>query len=229
MTAEAMGRDTIEKLEAQLAAQADEIASLRGEIAALRAESGDAAPSAAALSARPATISRWGMMKAVAATMAAGLGMAALRPSSAEAANGAPLVLGHSSTTHNANGATETTEVRYKGRSKVGLGFLVNDTDFVARGAAWPAAMGAWAGKHLPHGLFAYTNGKKAAKGLAPSAVAAFSLHGYGGYFSGRLAPISLEPAAGQHPGTGKAGDLFVDANADLWFCKGGTDWYHIV
>lgn len=51
---------------------------------------------------------------------------------------------------------------------------------------------------------------------LGGSSLALVILHGYGGYFSGPVAQISLEPQAGEHPGTGKAGDLFVDSSFNL-------------
>jgi hypothetical protein len=46
-----------------------------------------------------------------------------------------------------------------------------------------------------------------------------------GGVFSGSAAAIRLTPHAGGHPTSGSKGDLFVDHNAHLWFCRGGTDW----
>jgi len=46
-----------------------------------------------------------------------------------------------------------------------------------------------------------------------------------GGVFSGTAAAIQLAPHAGSHPTTGNKGDLFVDHNTHLWFCRGGTSW----
>ena len=46
-----------------------------------------------------------------------------------------------------------------------------------------------------------------------------------GGVFSGKAAAIQLEPSAGSHPTHGAKGDLFVDHNAHLFFCRGGTNW----
>lgn len=46
-----------------------------------------------------------------------------------------------------------------------------------------------------------------------------------GGIFSGPLAQINLAPAAGAHPASGAAGDLFVDKAHHLWFCHGGASW----
>jgi hypothetical protein len=46
-----------------------------------------------------------------------------------------------------------------------------------------------------------------------------------GGVFFGSAAAIQLTPHAGAHPTSGSKGDLFVDHNAHLWFCRGGTDW----
>jgi hypothetical protein len=65
------------------------------------------------------------------------------------------------------------------------------------------------------------------------TAVSAGSAHGAGvrasgrrgGVFSGKSAAIQLEPSAGSHPVRGAKGDLFVDHNAHLFFCRGGTNW----
>ena len=42
--------------------------------------------------------------------------------------------------------------------------------------------------------------------------------------FVGKKAQVNLQPsAAATHPASGQAGDLFVDKNHRLWFCKGAT------
>jgi len=46
-----------------------------------------------------------------------------------------------------------------------------------------------------------------------------------GGVFAGTAAAIQLTPHAGSHPIHGQKGDLFVDHNAHLFFCRGGTNW----
>ncbi len=46
-----------------------------------------------------------------------------------------------------------------------------------------------------------------------------------GGLFNGSAAALRLTPQAGAHPTMGSKGDLFVDHNAHLWFCRGGTSW----
>jgi hypothetical protein len=48
---------------------------------------------------------------------------------------------------------------------------------------------------------------------------------GRGGVFAGSVSQVRLTPAKGSHPHSGFAGDLFVDRNNDLWFCKGTTHW----
>jgi hypothetical protein len=49
---------------------------------------------------------------------------------------------------------------------------------------------------------------------------------GRGGVFTGGPAAIQLTPStASTHPASGQAGDLFVDAGHNLWFCKGGSIW----
>jgi hypothetical protein len=46
-----------------------------------------------------------------------------------------------------------------------------------------------------------------------------------GGVFAGTAAAIQLTPHAGSHPTHGQKGDLFVDHNSHLFFCRGGTNW----
>lgn len=46
-----------------------------------------------------------------------------------------------------------------------------------------------------------------------------------GGDFSGTAAAARLRPATTSHPTSGSAGDVFVDKNHHLWFCRGGTTW----
>jgi len=46
-----------------------------------------------------------------------------------------------------------------------------------------------------------------------------------GGVFTGSAAGVQLPPHSGAHPTSGSKGDLFVDHNTHLWFCRGGTTW----
>jgi hypothetical protein len=48
---------------------------------------------------------------------------------------------------------------------------------------------------------------------------------GRGGVFSGSAAQLRLLPASSARPDSGQLGDLFLDAEGSLWFCKGGEDW----
>jgi hypothetical protein len=55
------------------------------------------------------------------------------------------------------------------------------------------------------------------------------SSKGRGGRFRGNKAQIRLDPSASpNHPRSGAAGDLFVDASKRLWFCRGGTSWVRL-
>jgi hypothetical protein len=49
-----------------------------------------------------------------------------------------------------------------------------------------------------------------------------------GAVLAGSLSQVRLTPAKGSHPRSGLAGDLFVDHNNDLWFCKGTTHWVRL-
>ncbi|HWE62493.1 MAG TPA: hypothetical protein VHB98_12340 [Chloroflexota bacterium] len=67
-------------------------------------------------------------------------------------------------------------------------------------------------------GIFASSN--------SGAALGATSASGRGGIFTGGPAAIQLTPStAATHPASGTAGDLFVDASHNLWFCKGGLVW----
>jgi hypothetical protein len=48
-----------------------------------------------------------------------------------------------------------------------------------------------------------------------------------GAVLGGKTAPLRLLPRAGR-PASGDAGDLFVDKQNRLWFCKGGTNWIRL-
>ncbi len=49
---------------------------------------------------------------------------------------------------------------------------------------------------------------------------------GRGGQFAGGKAQLRLVPSSvATHPSSGVLGDIFLDKNKRLWFCKGGTDW----
>jgi hypothetical protein len=53
-------------------------------------------------------------------------------------------------------------------------------------------------------------------------AVHGSSNHGHGGWFDGGAdgSPLHLEPGGATTPTTGQRGDLFVDDQGNLWFCK---------
>ena len=52
---------------------------------------------------------------------------------------------------------------------------------------------------------------------------------GRGGVFRGPTAQVRLIPSSrASHPASGAIGDLFLDNNRRLWFCKGGTTWKQI-
>jgi hypothetical protein len=56
-----------------------------------------------------------------------------------------------------------------------------------------------------------------------------FAAQGRGGVFRGAKAQVRLvASSAATHPTTGALGDLFLDKNKRLWFCKGGSTWKQI-
>ncbi len=79
-------------------------------------------------------------------------------------------------------------------------------------------------------GVFGYS-GSSFPSGDPPANVAVYgrSADGRGGVFNGKAAPIRLiASTAASHPASGMLGDLFLDANKRLWFCKGGTTWQQL-
>jgi hypothetical protein len=63
----------------------------------------------------------------------------------------------------------------------------------------------------------------------AGNAITGSSAKGRGGEFSGNRAQVRLKPGSGaSHPPSGKVGDLYVDKNERLWFCKGGATWVQL-
>jgi hypothetical protein len=48
---------------------------------------------------------------------------------------------------------------------------------------------------------------------------------GRGGQFAGGKAQVRLVPSSDERPAVGKAGDLFVDQDHQLWYCRGGNKW----
>jgi hypothetical protein len=70
-------------------------------------------------------------------------------------------------------------------------------------------------------GVYGYAD-----QGSAAIGVRGASPTGRGGVFKGKAAQIRLVPSsAAGHPVSGQLGDLFVDTNKRLWFCKGGASW----
>jgi len=73
-------------------------------------------------------------------------------------------------------------------------------------------------------GVYGYAN-----QGATAVGVSGKSPTGRGGQFSGGKAQLRLVPStATTHPSRGSLGDLFLDKNKRLWFCKGGTTWHQI-
>jgi len=61
------------------------------------------------------------------------------------------------------------------------------------------------------------------------TAFRAVSADGRGAVLAGGTAPVRLLPNdAPTHPTTGRSGDLFVDAEHRLWFCRAPRDWAQI-
>ena len=80
-------------------------------------------------------------------------------------------------------------------------------------------------------GVVPKTPAKTGVQGIAGQDAASVGVRGEsssgrGGQFKGKLAQVRLTPStATHHPLLGQAGDLFVDKNGHLWYCKGGSAW----
>ena len=73
-------------------------------------------------------------------------------------------------------------------------------------------------------GVYGYASQDYASVGVRGT-----STTGRGGLFKGKAAQLRLVPSsAASHPASGQLGDLFLDSNKRLWFCKGGTTWTQI-
>jgi len=73
-------------------------------------------------------------------------------------------------------------------------------------------------------GVYGLADGSSGAVGVLGR-----STTGRGGSFSGKVAQLHIAPSgAATHPTSGKLGDIFLDKNKRLWFCKGGTTWKQI-
>jgi hypothetical protein len=173
------------------------------------------------------TISRRGMLRTVTAAAVGAISAAALGSSGASAAKPptpSPLLLGHSADTHNTNLSSNATEVRYTGTSAQGIVFLAQDGTYKPANADFPAALGGWAGKYKPHGVFGFTQHHNGFGVVGES-------YYVGGYFTGGQAAISLAPqGTGKPTYPGQVGDLVVDNSKShyLWLCKGGTRWVKV-
>lgn len=67
--------------------------------------------------------------------------------------------------------------------------------------------------------------------GVAGSSVTGAGVTGSGrrgGVFTGTAANVQLTAHKGLHPKFGFVGDLFVDKNHHLWFCRGGKTWVRL-
>jgi hypothetical protein len=119
------------------------------------------------------------------------------------------------------------------GRADVGTGPAVRGE--VGAAAATVAAIeaaqngtGSAVNAHVDNAASAGTAVHARTNGIG-TGITASSVHGIGGKFSGKVAPIQLVPSsAGSHPLKGSAGQLFVDHSNRLWFCKGGSNWHQL-
>jgi hypothetical protein len=148
-------------------------------------------------------------------------------------------LVGKSGTAYGVHGETESTYAAgVFGLNMSQTGFSIG-TSGVSHGtkgvgaAGWAMAGGCGvAGSSGPNvgtipakvGVFGYSEA-----GTAGQGVRAESPTGRGVVASGSLAQLRLIPSTqATHPSSGMIGDLFLDKNKRLWFCKGGTTWVQI-
>jgi hypothetical protein len=162
----------------------------------------------------------------VAAAGAVGLAAGAVAfASPAAAADGQTVLLG--STGDGQNVATSRTRLRYDGTALIDTNaFTFADSDIAT--SSQPSALAGYASTRAKHGVYGFTSssdgyGVVAVNGNSGGGSAFFarSVTGVGARLEGGRANLLLPvgPVAGIPPGAHERGELFNDANGDLWFC----------
>jgi len=228
----------VEELGQVCARLSRENAELRARVSGLPAgiARGDACPDAPGTDAGPEPavlerrVSRRMLGKALGAAAAGAVGAAALvdlGSQPAAAVNGSNITAGNVTTTE------AGTTLQYDGASALGgVVFLGNDTGFSNSAAAFPAALGGWAGSHVPHGIYGFTEndngnaivGSYAGTTNGGAAVFGQSFSSAGGAIAVRGLITSTSPGGfsaavrGQNNGTGGSG-------IGVWGSQNGSGW----
>lgn len=90
------------------------------------------------------------------------------------------------------------------------------------------SGFGMYAQSQTSDALVAHSDRRSGVYGESGSGVGVVgtSERGRGAQFKGKKAQLRLQPSTtSSHPRSGATGDLFVDKQGRLWFCKGGTRW----
>lgn len=90
--------------------------------------------------------------------------------------------------------------------------------------------VGAWGGSDSGTGVVGDSD---SGTGVRGQSLGGYGLSGQGprggGEFSGLEAQVRLVPSGlSRHPESGRAGELFVDRQNRLWFCRGGKRWFRL-
>jgi hypothetical protein len=171
------------------------------------------------------------------------------RAAPARAADGDPLILGHT------NSASSLTQLSMSGADTAltvenvggGHGALVRSSSGLAIQGSSHDSVGVRGDSATGTGVYGVsvdfsggsaigavvgdsdTNAGVVGLSSAPTRAAGEFNHvkgGRGGVFHGGKAQLKLSPSsASTHPTRGQRGDLFVDKTGRLWFCKGKTTW----
>ena len=127
-----------------------------------------------------------------------------------------------------ANGPGTGQGIGVNGHSDDSIGVRGTSGSNVGVGGDSDSSYGVWAESQSFHALAAFSGPGIGVWGTSGSSVGVRgeSVHGRGGLFKGRKVQLRLQPStANSHPASVAAGDLFVDKNGRLWFCKGGSRW----
>ena len=110
----------------------------------------------------------------------------------------------------------------FHGTSDSGIGVLGASNSHIGVYGAGSGTAGVYGQSSVAKGVIGYSISSTGVQGESGAT--------RGGVFIGPKAQVRLTPSTTltTHPASGLAGDLFVDKNKHLWFCRGGSTWVRL-